>query len=194
MWSFVKIKPFPNGKIPLSFTHVGKSCPSCEFLTWQICLLMLFEKIKFSPKFPNLQYWCISWLDSLVLTHLQWMIFLTLIDWMSPFTILGLLDGYFQFIYNFDRTFCKQEWRHWSDAAICGIWLGTALFALVPKDARHITVKAYFLKKKNNFIGTDKGTRPPDNGVYLKNNFLISQPKHMLWILKRTGSIEHTHV
>ena len=37
-----------------SFTGVGKSCPSREFLTWQICLLMLFAKIKFSRKFAVL--------------------------------------------------------------------------------------------------------------------------------------------
>ena len=30
-----------NGKITLSFTDIGISCPSREFLTSQICLLML---------------------------------------------------------------------------------------------------------------------------------------------------------
>ena len=40
----------------MSFTGVGKSCPSREFLKWQICLLRLFAKIKVSQKFPNLQY------------------------------------------------------------------------------------------------------------------------------------------
>ena len=37
-------------KITLSFTDVSKSCPSREFLTWQLFLLMLLRK------FPNLQY------------------------------------------------------------------------------------------------------------------------------------------
>ena len=37
------------------FTDIGKSYPSCEFLTSQICLLTLFAKIKLSRKFPNLQ-------------------------------------------------------------------------------------------------------------------------------------------
>ena len=37
-------------------TDVGKSCQIREFLTWLICLLMLFAKIKLSRKFPNLQY------------------------------------------------------------------------------------------------------------------------------------------
>ena len=40
----------------LSFTDIGKSCLSRKFLTWQISLLRLFKKIKFSRKFPNLQY------------------------------------------------------------------------------------------------------------------------------------------
>ena len=54
--SFVKIKPLRNGKIPLSFIDIGKSCLCPEFFTSLICLLMLFAKIKFSQKFPNLQY------------------------------------------------------------------------------------------------------------------------------------------
>ena len=45
MRSFVKIKSSRNGEILLSFTNAGKSCPSCEFLMWQICLLMVFAKI-----------------------------------------------------------------------------------------------------------------------------------------------------
>ena len=40
----------------LSFTDIGKSCSSRDFLTSQICLLTLFAKIKFSRKFLNLQY------------------------------------------------------------------------------------------------------------------------------------------
>ena len=56
MRSFVKIKPSRNGGITLSFIDGGKSCLSREFSMSQICLLMLFAKIKFSRKFPNLQY------------------------------------------------------------------------------------------------------------------------------------------
>ena len=52
MRSFVKIKPSQNGKITLSFTDIRISCPSGEFLMLQICLNMLFAKIKFSRKFP----------------------------------------------------------------------------------------------------------------------------------------------
>ena len=32
-------------------------------------------------------------------------------------------------------------------------------------------------------------TRPPNKSVLLKISFLISQPKHMLWVLKRTVSM-----
>ena len=52
MRSFSKIKP---SRHTLSVTDVGKSCQSREFLTWQICLLTLFVKIKSSRKFLNLQ-------------------------------------------------------------------------------------------------------------------------------------------
>ena len=43
--SFAKIKPSRNDEITLPFTEIGKSCPSSEFLTSQICLLMLFAII-----------------------------------------------------------------------------------------------------------------------------------------------------
>ena len=55
MRSFVK-KILGNGEITLSFTDKVKSCPSRDFLASQICLLALFVKIKFSRKFPDLQY------------------------------------------------------------------------------------------------------------------------------------------
>ena len=56
MRSFVKIKPLGYCKITLSFIDKGKSCLSYEFITSLVRLLMLFAKIKFSRKFPNLQY------------------------------------------------------------------------------------------------------------------------------------------
>ena len=58
MRSFVKIKPSGNGKITLrlSFIDIGKSCLNREFFTSLMCLLMQCAKIKFSRKFPNLQY------------------------------------------------------------------------------------------------------------------------------------------
>ena len=48
-----EIKPSGKNEITLSFTDVGKSSPSRQFQTWQICLLTLFAKIKFSGKVPN---------------------------------------------------------------------------------------------------------------------------------------------
>ena len=56
MQSFVKIKSSPNAEITLSFTEMGKSCHSPDFLLSQICILTLFAKIRFSRKFPDLQY------------------------------------------------------------------------------------------------------------------------------------------
>ena len=56
MRSFVKIKPSLNDKITRSFIDIGKPCLSREFFTSLICLIMIFAKIKFSRKFPNLQY------------------------------------------------------------------------------------------------------------------------------------------
>ena len=53
---FHENEPSRNGKITQSFIDIGKSCLSREFFTSLICLLMLFAKIKFSRKFPNLQY------------------------------------------------------------------------------------------------------------------------------------------
>ena len=55
MRSFVKVKSSRNGGVILSFTDIGKSCPSRDFLTSEKWLLMLYAKIKFSQKFPNLQ-------------------------------------------------------------------------------------------------------------------------------------------
>ena len=43
--SFLKIKSSRNGKITLSFTDYGKSCPSRDFLAPQIGLIRLFVKI-----------------------------------------------------------------------------------------------------------------------------------------------------
>ena len=53
---FRENKPLVKIKIILLFTDVGKSCHSHKFLTWQICLLTPFAKIKFTRKFLNFQY------------------------------------------------------------------------------------------------------------------------------------------
>ena len=54
--SFVKIKPSRNGKSTLSFIDIGKSCLSRECFTSLICISILYAKIKFSRKVPNLKY------------------------------------------------------------------------------------------------------------------------------------------
>ena len=46
----MKIEPWQNGEITLSFTDIGKSLPSRKFSLSQICLLKLFAIIKFSQK------------------------------------------------------------------------------------------------------------------------------------------------
>ena len=50
MPSFLEIKSSRNGKITLSFTDIGKSCPSHEYLMWQI---FNSREIKFAQKFPD---------------------------------------------------------------------------------------------------------------------------------------------
>ena len=47
MRSFMKIKTSQNGQVTLSFTYVGKSCPSHEFLTRKMSLLTIFAEFKF---------------------------------------------------------------------------------------------------------------------------------------------------
>ena len=44
-------------------------------------------------------------IDSLMLTHISQIDFQTLTNWMSPFQVLGLLDGNF-FYSNLNRIFC----------------------------------------------------------------------------------------
>ena len=54
MRSFLKIIPWKNDKTTLTFTDIGKSCPSPRFLTSQICHLTLFTKIsKFTVMRPT---------------------------------------------------------------------------------------------------------------------------------------------
>ena len=46
--SFVKTKFSRNGEITLSITDIGKTCPSGEFLTSQVCLLTLISGLTVS--------------------------------------------------------------------------------------------------------------------------------------------------
>ena len=55
MRKFGKVKPSQNVEDTLLFTDVGESCPSCEYLTSQICLLMLLSKTEFSHYILNFE-------------------------------------------------------------------------------------------------------------------------------------------
>ena len=44
-------------------------------------------------------------------------------------------------------------------------------------------------ESRANSVNPDQVYRPLVKSAYQKNNFLISQPKHMLWVLKRTVSM-----
>ena len=65
-----------------------------------------------------------------------------------------------------------------------GINLGSEEQGLMFKEMFWISACKGFAK-----ISVIKSYRPLDKSVYRKNNFLISQPKHMLWVLKRTVSM-----
>ena len=56
MRSFVKIKSSQKGEITLPTTDIGESYHSRENFQSKVCLLTLFVKLKFSRKFPDLQY------------------------------------------------------------------------------------------------------------------------------------------
>ena len=68
---FMEIKSSQNVEITLSFTDIGKSCPSCDFLMSQMCLLTLLAKLKFWRKNPNLQEQLMSGLRDLLLKVFQ---------------------------------------------------------------------------------------------------------------------------
>ena len=43
----------------------------------------------------------------------------------------------------------------------------------------------------HHYSGTNKPfNRPPDKSAYIKTIIFITQPKHMLWVLKRTVSMK----
>ena len=51
---FRENKTSRNAEITLSFTDIGKSCHSRDFLASQMCIYTQFANIKFSRKFPDL--------------------------------------------------------------------------------------------------------------------------------------------
>ena len=62
MRSFVKIKSSQKGDINLSTTDIGESYHSCEIFRSKVCLLTLFAKLKFSRKFPDLQFFTLAFI------------------------------------------------------------------------------------------------------------------------------------
>ena len=77
--------------------------------------------------------------------------------------------------------------RHYSQKLI----LKLILMPLLRKLSYSILKKKPIFKKKNLFYMDQCYSyyRTPDKSVKLKIIFLISQPKHMLWVLKRTISM-----
>ena len=67
-----------------------------------------------------------------LLTHCILNRFSHTIYWKSPISILGM-SGYeiYIFLEKNGLTICKQ-WRPRSDAAFCGVWSGSVLFANYP--------------------------------------------------------------
>ena len=55
--------------------------------------------------------------------------------------------------------------------------------------AVQISLSAELSMEKFHNLGTWANTRPPDKSARLKIIFFISQPKHLLWVLKRTVSM-----
>ena len=98
---------------------------------------------------------------NLYLTHICLVELSILINWTSPFPILGRLvhpyqldepisnfrvSGVLFFILFWIDIPVSKQWRLWSDAAFCGVWSGSALCAYFQKwDARLMCVKIIVL-------------------------------------------------
>ena len=69
-----------------------------------------------------------------ILTHLNRMNFPISIGRTSLFRILGVLGVFFfNFIQILIEHSVSKQWKPGSDAASCGVWSGSALFAYVPQ-------------------------------------------------------------
>ena len=69
------------------------------------------------------------------------MYFPMLINWTSPFRILVLFDGIFNFYSKLKRNYCAQVVENLIRRHVCSLLSGFALFADVPqKEARLIWV------------------------------------------------------
>ena len=128
-----QICEFPRKQNPrekarsLSFNDIGKSCR--EYLTSQIYLFTLFAKIKFSRKFPNLQYAALTYRMTRSLTSYSGT------NWSACYTVKPVLSGnskrrpklFFKIAYRLmqvksiaecsERTFCNTFDLHL--ATIC---------------------------------------------------------------------------
>ena len=68
----------------------------------------------------------------LILTHCRLNRLSHTIYWKSPISILGRWGHQiYIFLEKNGQTICKQR-RPWADAAFCGVWSGSALFAKYP--------------------------------------------------------------
>ena len=59
-----------------------------------------------------------------------------IMNWSSQFPFYGLLGGILDFIQIPIEHSVSKQWRTWSDAALCGVGSGYALFANVPQKGR----------------------------------------------------------
>ena len=62
--------------------------------------------------------------------------FPTIINLAGPFPFKGLYSGIDIFNQISIEYSVSKQWRPWSDATLCGVWFGSALFAYVPQKGR----------------------------------------------------------
>ena len=91
-----------NGEIILSITDIGKLYTSREFLAPQECLLRLFVKIKFSQKFPDLQYYCVFFFSET--RTVLWWYSKTCVKW--PLPLRPKISFPDQFLLNAGQKYC----------------------------------------------------------------------------------------
>ena len=59
------------------------------------------------------------------------------INCTRPFPNLGVSGPFFYFDFFKIEFPVSKQCRPWSDAAFCGVWSGSTLFAYVPKKGRY---------------------------------------------------------
>ena len=85
------------------------------------------NKVSFRIIWKTKPFW--ATLNNAKLTHNCLVDPSILINWTSPFPILGVSGVIFHFILFRIEIPVSKQWRPWSGAAFCGIWSGFALFA-----------------------------------------------------------------